>query len=99
VDIQNKLKPPQWVRVQGVFFKKFYPVCVEFYSLAPKRYRYHFTPIINRREIVAYETFLFILNPAILTRLLEKTGGINLENRGNNPFLVKKMTNFSDYGS
>jgi hypothetical protein len=33
VDIQNRLKTPQWVRVQGVFLKKFYPVCVEFYSL------------------------------------------------------------------
>jgi hypothetical protein len=33
VDIQNMLKTPQWGRVQGVFFKKFHPVCVEFYSL------------------------------------------------------------------
>jgi hypothetical protein len=36
VDIQNMLKTPQWVRVPGVFFKKFYPVCVEFYSLVTK---------------------------------------------------------------
>ena len=48
-DIQNMLKTPQWVRVQGVFLrstlstfigdrlyrsgKKPYPVCVEFYFL------------------------------------------------------------------
>jgi hypothetical protein len=36
VDIQNMLKTSQWVRVQGVFFKKFYPVCVAFYSLVTK---------------------------------------------------------------
>jgi hypothetical protein len=43
VDIQNMLKTPQLVRVQGVFFKKFYPVCVEFYSLVtnnPRPVRY-----------------------------------------------------------
>jgi hypothetical protein len=33
VDIKNILKTPQWVRVQGVFFKEFYPLCVEFFSL------------------------------------------------------------------
>jgi zinc D-Ala-D-Ala dipeptidase len=30
------LKIPQLVRVQDVFFKKFYPFCVEFYSLVTK---------------------------------------------------------------
>jgi hypothetical protein len=30
------LKIPQLVRVQGVFFIKFYPFCVEFYSLVTK---------------------------------------------------------------
>jgi hypothetical protein len=32
------LKIPQLVRVQGVFFNKFYPFCVEFYSLVTKNY-------------------------------------------------------------
>jgi hypothetical protein len=40
------LKIPQLVRVQGVFFKKFYPVCVESYSLATNRYPSSFGPVV-----------------------------------------------------
>jgi hypothetical protein len=46
-DIQTMLKIPQLVRVQGVFFNKLYPFCVEFYSLVTKPYSIFFIKILS----------------------------------------------------